>query len=60
AIQRLAENELSRLVLDGSIEPGDRVLVDLLEGGLHFEVDRRAAAESGRTATSKEAVSQTS
>jgi ATP-dependent Clp protease ATP-binding subunit ClpC len=60
AIQRLAENELSRMVLDGSIEPGDRVLVDLLEGGLHFEVDKGAAAESGQTATPKEAVSQTS
>ncbi len=59
AIQRLVENELSRLVLDGSIEPGDRVLVNLLEGGLHFEVDK-GDAESGQTATPKEAVSQTS
>jgi ATP-dependent Clp protease ATP-binding subunit ClpC len=41
-IQRLVENELSRMVLDGRVQPGDLVRVDLLEGALHFEV------ESGR------------
>jgi ATP-dependent Clp protease ATP-binding subunit ClpC len=38
-IQRLVENELSRLVLGGGVEPGDRVIVDALEGELHFEVE---------------------
>jgi ATP-dependent Clp protease ATP-binding subunit ClpC len=38
-IQRLVENELSRLVLGEGVEPGDRVTVDALEGELHFDVD---------------------
>jgi ATP-dependent Clp protease ATP-binding subunit ClpC len=38
-IQRLVENELSRLVLGGGVEPGDRVTVDALEGELHFDVE---------------------
>jgi ATP-dependent Clp protease ATP-binding subunit ClpC len=38
AIQRLVENELSKLVLGGEIEPGDKVTVDVLEGDLHFDV----------------------
>jgi ATP-dependent Clp protease ATP-binding subunit ClpC len=37
-IQRLVENELSRLVLGGDLQPGDRVRVDELEGELHFEI----------------------
>jgi ATP-dependent Clp protease ATP-binding subunit ClpC len=56
AIQRLVENELSRLVLSGSVEPGDRVTVDLLEDGLHFDIDRGAAPDSGRTAEPEEAL----
>ena len=43
AIQRLVENELSRMVLSGSVEPGDKVVVDLLEGDLHFDVEKDAA-----------------
>ena len=42
-IQRLVENELSRLVLGGGVEPGDRVIVDALEGELHFEVESGGA-----------------
>ena len=30
-IQRLVENELSRMVLAGTVEPGDKVIVDLDE-----------------------------
>ena len=43
-IQRLVENELSRMLLNGDIEPGDRVTVDVLEGDLHFDVERGAAS----------------
>src|SRR4029079_3482150 len=39
AIQRMVENELSRLVLGGKISAGDRVYVDALEGELRFEVE---------------------
>jgi ATP-dependent Clp protease ATP-binding subunit ClpC len=44
-IQRLVENELSRMVLSDAIGPGDRVTVDALEGELHFDVDTGAARE---------------
>ena len=44
-IQRLVENELSRMVLSEAIGPGDRVTVDALEGVLHFDVDTGAARE---------------
>jgi len=36
-------NELSRLVLDGSLAPDDRVRVDFRDGELTFEVDKGAA-----------------
>ena len=42
-IQRLVENELSRMVLSDAIAPGDRVTVDALEGELRFDVDTGAA-----------------
>ncbi len=45
-IQRLVENELSRMVLSDEIGPGDRVTVDVLEGELHFDVETGTAAES--------------
>jgi ATP-dependent Clp protease ATP-binding subunit ClpC len=45
-IQRLVENELSRMLLNGDIEPGDRVTVDVLEGDLHFDVERGGASVS--------------
>jgi ATP-dependent Clp protease ATP-binding subunit ClpC len=41
-IQRLVENELSRLVLSGSVEPGDKVTADVVEGDLHFDIERGA------------------
>ena len=44
-IQRLVENELSRMVLSDAIAPGDRVTVDALEGELRFDVDTDAARE---------------
>jgi ATP-dependent Clp protease ATP-binding subunit ClpC len=44
-IQRLVENELSRMVLSDTIGPGDRVTVDALEGELRFDVEARTAAE---------------
>jgi ATP-dependent Clp protease ATP-binding subunit ClpC len=58
-IQRLVENELSRLVLSGGVEPGDKVRVDVLEGDLHFDVDSNAAAESGKASAPEEVVRQT-
>ena len=38
-IQRLVENELSRLVLTGTVEPGDRVAVDVVDDELRFDVE---------------------
>ena len=38
AIQRRVDNELSRMVLEGSLNPGDKVVVDLDEGKLTFAV----------------------
>jgi ATP-dependent Clp protease ATP-binding subunit ClpC len=38
-IQRLVENELSRLVLAGTVQPGDRVTVDAQRDELHFDVE---------------------
>src|SRR5215212_7630286 len=37
-IQRRVDNELSRMVLEGSLNPGDEVVVDLEEGELTFGV----------------------
>jgi ATP-dependent Clp protease ATP-binding subunit ClpC len=45
-IQRLVENELSRMVLSDAIGSGDRVTVDALEGELRFDVDAGAAREA--------------
>jgi ATP-dependent Clp protease ATP-binding subunit ClpC len=38
-ITRLVENELSRLVLGGDVEPGDRVAVEVADGKLRFDVE---------------------
>jgi ATP-dependent Clp protease ATP-binding subunit ClpC len=51
-IQRRVENELSRMVLSGGVEPGDRVVVDVAGEDLEFEVraadrEREAAAAPG-------------
>jgi ATP-dependent Clp protease ATP-binding subunit ClpC len=42
-IQRLVENELSRMVLGGSVEPGDKVVVDAEGDELNFEVESGGA-----------------
>jgi len=52
-IQRLVENELSRMVLDGSVEPGDKVAVDVDDDQLRFEVEKGAAHELLRDAEEK-------
>ena len=44
-IQRLVENELSRMVLGGRVQAGDRVVVDALEGELRIDVESGAATE---------------
>ena len=44
-IQRLVENELSRMVLGGSVEPGDKVAVDREGEELRFDVEQGGAAE---------------
>jgi ATP-dependent Clp protease ATP-binding subunit ClpC len=46
-IQRLVENELSRMVLAGTVQPGDEVTVDVVADQLHFDVDAGAAPELG-------------
>jgi ATP-dependent Clp protease ATP-binding subunit ClpC len=45
AIQRRVENELSRMVLGGSVQPDDKVIVGVAAGDLHFEVESGAARE---------------
>jgi ATP-dependent Clp protease ATP-binding subunit ClpC len=50
-ITRLVENELSRLVLGGDVEPGDRVTVGVEDGKLLFDTEKGVyehEAESGR------------
>jgi ATP-dependent Clp protease ATP-binding subunit ClpC len=44
-IQRLVENELSRMLLGGSVQPGDKVLVDVRDDDLHFEIESGGAKE---------------
>ncbi len=45
-IQRLVENELSRMVLSGTVNEGDRITVDAADGELSFDVDFGAAEEA--------------
>jgi ATP-dependent Clp protease ATP-binding subunit ClpC len=42
-IQRLVENQLSKLVLDASVEPGDKISVDVDGDTLKFDVDSGGA-----------------
>ncbi len=42
-IQRRVDNELSRMVLGGALDPGDRVVVGAEDGSLTFEVLEGAA-----------------
>jgi ATP-dependent Clp protease ATP-binding subunit ClpC len=44
-IQRLVENELSRMVLSGEAEPGDKVLVEADGHELKFDVEKGGASE---------------
>jgi ATP-dependent Clp protease ATP-binding subunit ClpC len=44
-IQRLVENELSRMVLSGGLEPGDKVKVDVDGDNLRFDADKGGASE---------------
>jgi len=44
-IQRLVENELSRMVLSGEAEPGDKVLVEADGHELKFDVERGGASQ---------------
>jgi ATP-dependent Clp protease ATP-binding subunit ClpC len=44
-IQRLVENELSRMVLSGEVEPGDKVQVETDGDELKFDVERGAASQ---------------
>jgi ATP-dependent Clp protease ATP-binding subunit ClpC len=44
-IQRLVENPLSRMLLDGGIQEGDAVTVGVVDGGLDFDVRRPAGSE---------------
>ena len=46
-IQRRVDNELSRMVLGGTLNPGDRVVVSAEEGKLTFEVLEEATAVTG-------------
>src|SRR5437588_4431179 len=45
-IQRLVENELSRMVLSGTVEEGDRGTVEAADAELSFEIEHGAANES--------------
>jgi ATP-dependent Clp protease ATP-binding subunit ClpC len=53
-IQRLVENELSRMVLGGSVEEGDKVTVTVMGDDLHFEVEPGGAAELAKEAEREE------
>jgi ATP-dependent Clp protease ATP-binding subunit ClpC len=48
AIQRRVDNELSRMVLGGALNPGDKVVVGAEEGRLTFEVVEGATAVAGQ------------
>ena len=46
AIQREVENELSRMVLGGSLAPDDLVRINMRDGELTFEVEKGVAEET--------------
>ncbi|MDP9411783.1 MAG: ATP-dependent Clp protease ATP-binding subunit [Actinomycetota bacterium] len=46
-IQRRVDNQLSRMILDGSLEPGDRLVVGAQDGELAFDVIERATVTGG-------------
>jgi ATP-dependent Clp protease ATP-binding subunit ClpC len=45
-IQRLVENELSRMILDGSLNEGDAVAVGLKDEKLTFDVKKSSTAKA--------------
>jgi ATP-dependent Clp protease ATP-binding subunit ClpC len=51
AIQRRIDNALSRMILDGSLKPGDKVAADAGEDGLGFEVIHGARGEHRQSET---------
>jgi ATP-dependent Clp protease ATP-binding subunit ClpC len=53
-IQRLVENDLSRQVLGGEIEPGDKVHVEADGDELKFDVAKGAAAQEVSSADADE------
>ena len=55
-IQRRVDNDLSRMVLEGSLNPGNKVVIGAEDGRLTFEVLQRASAvgASGQTEASEE------
>jgi ATP-dependent Clp protease ATP-binding subunit ClpC len=55
AIQRLVENALSRMLLEGSIDEGDRVTVVLKDGTLDFDVKRTEKKDKKGKASDREA-----
>jgi len=46
-IQRRVDNQLSRMILDGSLEPGNKVVVGAQDGAITFEVAERSAVAGG-------------
>ena len=60
-IQRLVENELSRMVLGGRLEPGDKVAVEVdvdgdelefeIETGVYENEEQRRSAKSASVAS---------
>ena len=47
-IQRRVDNVLSRMILEGSLERGDRLVVGAKEGKLGFEITHGATGEEGK------------
>ena len=56
-IQRLVENELSRMVLSGALDPGSRVRVGTHGDELTFDVDEQDVAEEEKEQVRAEATS---
>jgi ATP-dependent Clp protease ATP-binding subunit ClpC len=48
-VQRRVDNQLSRMILDGSLEPGDKVVVGAQDGELVFEAIEGATVTGGTT-----------
>ncbi|MDQ3793473.1 MAG: AAA family ATPase, partial [Actinomycetota bacterium] len=48
-VQRRVDNQLSRMILDGSLEPGNKVIVGAEDGELIFEVVEGATVTGGAT-----------